>query len=730
MFKPLVGARWITAGDPSADAVPEFRRDFTLPDGADAVRATLYITALGVYEAELNGRRVGDFVMAPGWTSYEKRLQVQACDVTDLLRGENRLSVRVGKGWYASPMPGWAETADKRRRRDCPRALIARLEIVTAQGETLAVVTDDAWQWVESPIRFSELYDGECCDATFSDDLPKPCALFDGPTDTLIPQEGEEVRRMERLAARSVFTTPAGETVVDFGQEITGWVECALCAYAGDEVRFVHGEVLDRDGNFYNANYRGAKAEARYICREGQQTWHAHLTFFGFRYIRLDAFPGAPKPEQFTAVAVYSNIRQTGFIASGHEGLNQLVSNVLWSQRGNFLDVPTDCPQRDERLGWTGDAQVFALAACLNYDVERFFAKWLKDLAADQFPDGGVGSVAPNYLPDDAPSAAWGDAAVICPWTVYQTYGDADILRAQFDSMCRWVDYITAVTTTPGLWTGGVHFGDWLALDAPAGTRKGASRVDFIASAFYAHAAELVAKAGRVLGRDVSCYEALHRDIVAAFRRAYPDYRTQTEHVLAVHFHLAPDEQAAADALAAMIRRDGTALRTGFVGTPYLLHALSDHGHADLAWALMLRREYPSWLYPVSKGATTIWEHWDGITADGGFWSAGMNSFNHYAYGAVIDWLYMVAAGIRHDEAHPGFAEAVIAPHPHPDLGFLRVRLETRRGPIESAWTCLDDAVRYEISTPVPAAVTIDGVTRRVSPGRYVLWGAGKGGEL
>ena len=716
-------AKWICTGLPTGDYVPEYRKDWTLDAGKSVAKAELVITARGVYAAELNGRRVGEFVLAPGWTSYDKRLQVQTYDVTCMLAKKNALCVRVGKGWFGSPMPGWEDTEDKRRRLARPMGLIAELRMEYGDGSRETIATDESWKWVESPVRFSEIYDGETFDALYADESPKPCALLDAAVDCLITQQGEEIREMERVAARAVLRTPAGETLVDFGQEVTGYVEFSVTAKAGERVRILHGEVLDRDGNFYNENYRGAKAEINYICRDGAQTWHPQLTFFGFRYIKLAEFPGEPAADQFTAIAVYSNLRQTGRVRTGHAGVNQLVSNILWGQKGNFLDVPTDCPQRDERLGWTGDAEVFCRAASLNFDVERFFTKWLADMRADQFADGGVGSVIPNVLPDVAPSAAWGDAATVCPWTIYQTYGDPAVLRAQFDSMKKWVDYITGATTTPCLWTGGQHYADWLGLDAPSGSYKGSSREDFIASAFYKYSTSLVVRAGEALGEDVSAYRALEADIVKAFRAAFTDYRTQTEHILAIHFGLAEDAQATADALAAMIEADGVQMRTGFVGTPYILHVLSDYGRADLAWALLLREKYPSWLYPISKGATTIWEHWDGIMEDGGFWSADMNSFNHYAYGAVIDWIYEAAAGIRHDEAHPGFSRAIIAPKPDARLGWMEASIDTRHGTISSKWICQAEGVRYEIATPVPAEIVIDGKRMEVEPGSYTFWG-------
>ena len=720
----IISAHWIAPALDMGDICPVFRRSFFA--GRQVVQAELQITALGVYEAELNGERIGDFVMAPGWTSYNHRLQVQTYDVTDLLETENDLRVTVGRGWFRSPMPGWIDSEDKRQRYARPCGLIAHLTLRYADGGVERIVTDEAWRVGESPVRFSEIYDGETYDARLEWNTGRewqPARLLDWTKDILIPQEGEIVRETERVAAKKLFRTPGGDLVVDFGQEITGYAEFTLDAKAGDEVFFDHAEVLDKDGNFYNKNYRNAKAQVRYTCRDGRQTWHPRLTFFGFRYIRLVRWPGEPAPEQFTAVVVHSDMKRTGWLESGNGELNRLFSNIVWGQRGNFLDVPTDCPQRDERLGWTGDAQVFIRTASYLYDTERFFRKWLRDLAADQRANGEVGQVIPDVMPEGESSAAWGDAAVICPWQIYQTYGNIAVLEDQFGTMRRWVDFIGSVTKTPNLWVGHFHFGDWLGLDAPAGSYKGSTREDFIASAFYAHSTELVIKAGKLLEKEVSEYEALHKRIVAAFRKAFPEYLTQTEHVLAVHFGLAEDPQKTADALAAMVRADGTQLRTGFVGTPYILHALSTYGHADAAWDLLLRREYPGWLYPVTKGATTIWEHWDGIREDGGFWSADMNSFNHYSYGAVADWVFEAAAGIRHDEAHPGFSELIWQPLPDRRVGWLTASLHTRNGLIRATWRYEGDQIRYELKTPVRTLVRLAGQEIEVQPGRYVFWG-------
>ena len=713
-------ANWIRPAKSYGSVCPAFRKTFFCPE--NVASATLRITAMGVYEASLNGSRVGDFILAPGWTVYQKRLQVQQYDLQICPGQENELTVVVGAGWYRGRLAGWLP--DQNGNAALPAALTAEITLRYPDGHADTICTDASWQTAESAVRFSELYDGETYDAAFEPPVWTPAVIYDGPTDTLIEQQGEPVREQERIAPARIFRTPAGETVVDFGQNLTGYVEIALNGVKGEVVELSHAEVLGKNGNFYTENYRSAKAKYLYFCKDGAQRYKPKLTFYGFRYVRIDRFPGGAEsaaPENFTAIAVHSDMKRTGSLSCSDPLLNKLFENVIWGQKGNFLDVPTDCPQRDERLGWTGDAQVFVRTACLNFDAERFFTKWLADLAADQREDGAVGHVIPNILHQSG-SAAWDDAATICPWAVYLAYGDPNILCAQFESMKKWVDYITAHTTTRDLWTGGEHYGDWLGLDAPSGSYKGSSREDLIASAFYAHSTALVVKAGRVLGQDVSAYEALYERIVRAFRQAYPVYQTQTECTLAVYFALAEDAQKTADQLAQMIRSCGTKLQTGFVGTPYLLHALSAHGYTELAYDLLLRREYPSWLYPVTKGATTIWEHWDGQMENGDFWSSDMNSFNHYAYGAVADWVYTAAAGIQTVEEKPGYAAVRIAPQPDKRLDWLEASVETRHGLVLSRWEKQENLWRYEIETPVEAEVVIDGRKTFCRPGRYIFF--------
>ena len=720
-------ANWIRPLSDMGEIAPLFSKGFMLLENTDIKTATLYITALGVYEAQLNNIRVGDFILAPGWTSYHKRLQYQAYDVTSMLHKKNRLEILVGKGWFRGRLPGWTtDCTYQASLQQNPAGLIAQLEITYEDGSSLIVKTDDSWNVSESNVRFSEIYDGEIYDASKDYTIQStPAICFDGPFGILIPQQGELVKEQERIAAANLFTTPKGEIVIDFGQNITGYVEISLKAHSGDTVSLSHAEIMDSEGNFYTENYRGAKALYHYTCQDGWQTYKPHLTFFGFRYIRVNQFPGGIQNaslENFTAIAVHSDMKRTGWLSCSDPLLNRLFDNIIWGQKGNFLDVPTDCPQRDERLGWTGDAQVFVRTACLNYDAETFFTKWLADMAIDQKENGCIGAVIPDLLQNTTVSAAWGDAATICPWEVYLAYGNPKILQQQFVCMKKWVDFITHTTTTPYLWTGGEHYGDWLGLDAPSGSYKGSSREDFIASAFYAHSTSLLIKAGTVLQKDMSSYKELYKNIVTTFQKTYPRYETQTECILAAHFHLAPDCQAAADQLAQMILSCGTKLQTGFVGTPYLLHVLSQYGYSELAYSLLLRRQYPSWLYPVTKGATTIWEHWDGIMENGDFWSSDMNSYNHYAYGSVADWVYGVAAGITPLEEAPGYAKVRIAPTPDIRLDWLTARLDTRHGEIVSKWKQHDTVWRYEITTPVDAEIIIDGVSHTVKPGTYYYY--------
>ena len=666
---------------------------------AKAEKAMLEITALGVYEAKLNGERIGDFILAPGWTSYLNRLQVQSYDVTDMLKTENSLEVTVGQGWRA--IANKRDGSDFLGYRDT--ALIAELTLTYADGTTESIVTDSSWTARESKLRYTNIYDGDIYDATFKAGSARHCICVDLEKDMLIPQEGEKIVEHERMPALQIIKTPAGETVIDFGQNMTGYVEFRIKGTPGAQVTISHGETLDRDGNFYNANYRSARAQIKFTCDGEEHIYKSALTFFGFRYIRLENWPDEIRKENFTAVVVHSDIRRTGYFECSDEAVNRLFKNIIWGQKGNFLDVPTDCPQRDERLGWTGDAQVFVRTASLNFDVERFFKKWLRDLAADQGRDGCVPHVIPNISDDMGGSSAWSDAAVICPWEIYRTYGDKAVLEEQFDSMKAWIDWMRERSEN-GRRSGGSHFGDWLGLDSPEGSYKGSTPEDLIATAYYKYSTELFIKAAHALGRDVAEYENIPAEAAKAFRREYMENgrvknATQTGCVLALFFDITDDRAATATQLNELVKRAGH-LETGFVGTPYLLHALSDNGYAETAYDLLLRREYPSWLYPISKGATTVWEHWDGIKPDGTMWSTDMNSFNHYAYGAVADWMYGAAAGINSDPDRPGFEHIIFRPVTDRRLDFVKASIDTRRGTVASEWRRENGRIKYIFTVP------------------------------
>lgn len=702
----LERSEWIKSCEKNLRGGTVFLKKF--PSVGKVNKAKLEITALGVYEARLNGERIGDFILAPGWTSYSNRLQVQTYDVTELIKNENSLEVTVGQGWRA--LSNKRDGSDFLGYRDT--ALIAELSLTYADGRTESIATDSSWTARESKLRYTNIYDGDIYDANFKPQSGRGCICVDLEKDFLIEHEGEKITEHERMPALEIITTPAGETVIDFGQDMTGYVEFRIKGTPGAQAVISHGETLDRFGNFYNANYRSADAQIKFICDGEEHIYKSALTFFGFRYIRLENWPDEVKKENFTAIVVHSDIRRTGYFECSDETVNKLFKNIIWGQKGNFLDVPTDCPQRDERLGWTGDAQVFVRTASLNFDVERFFKKWLRDLAADQGRDGCVPHVIPNIFDDMGGSSAWSDSAVICPWEIYRTYGDKSVLKDQFDSMKAWIDWMRERSEN-GKRCGGFHFGDWLGLDSPEGSYKGATPDDLVATAYYKYSTELFIKAARALGRDVKEYENIPDEAAAAFRRKYMDggrlkgeNATQTACVLALHFDITDNRAETAAQLNELVKRAGH-LETGFVGTPYLLHALSDNGYTETAYDLLLRREYPSWLYPISKGATTVWEHWDGIKPDGTMWSTDMNSFNHYAYGAVADWMYGVAAGINSDPERPGFEHIIFRPVTDGRLSFVKASIDTRRGTVKSEWRRENGKVKYTFTVPEGSCASV-----------------------
>jgi len=710
---------------------PHLRRAFTL-DGAVA-SARVYVTSLGLYELHLNGQRVGDGLLTPGWTAYDKHLQYQTYDVTALLaEGENALGALLGDGWYR----GWLGFEGNRNTFGDRLALLLQLEVTYADGRTLTIASDSGWKATTGPLLSSDVYMGEIYDArleltgwaapAYDDRAWKGVRVYEHGKAMVSAQVAPFMRRQEELKPVKFFHTPAGELVYDFGQNMVGWVRLKVSGPAGAVITLRHAEVLDQQGNVYLANLRTAKQMIQYTLKgEGVEVFEPFFTFMGFQFVRVEGLPGEPAEDTLTGIVVHSEIPSTGEFECSNPLINQLQHNIVWGQKGNFVDVPTDCPQRDERLGWTGDAQVFIRTATFNRDVAAFFTKWLRDLAAEQRPSGGVPMVIPDvmgrasrsFMPE-ASSAAWADAAVICPWTIYQSYADTRILEAQYESMAAWIGYMRAAAGETDLWTTGFHFGDWLdyrgrgEMDAAPITDR-----ELIASAFYAYSTSLMMKTALALGReaDAQMYADLLARIKAAFCREFvtPDGRvasnSQTSYVLALHFDLLPEDlrPKAAARLAEQVKRYNYHLTTGFVGTPYLCGVLSRFGYTALAYELLNQETYPSWIYPVKMGATTIWERWDGIKPDGSFQDVGMNSFNHYSYGAIGEWMYRVAAGIELDPLQPGYKHALIQPEPGGGLTHVRAALETPYGRLASAWQLGDDGFKLQVSVPANTRATV-----------------------
>lgn len=716
-------ASFITVPRDIGAGVPCFTRALDLR--GPVRRAQLHISALGMYMAAIDGARVGEYIFAPGWTEYGSRLQFQTYDVTGRVAAGSVLTVMVGEGWWGGRM-GW--DGQKERRRT---ALIAALEVEYEDGSRQNILTDARWRVMTTPILSSSIYDGETVD------MNAPCedlgyaVVMEHDKSILLPQEGEEIREMGTFAPIQELTTPKGERVLDFGQNLTGYVRMRARGKKGEQVELSFAEVLDRDGNFYTENMRSAKNKILLtLSGEGEMEYAPTFSFQGFRYVRLDQCPASMNAADFTAVVVHSNIEQTGSFTCGVPLVNQLYHNILWGQRSNFLDVPTDCPQRDERLGWTGDAQVFARTASYNFRVDRFFTKWLHDLNASQDDQGRIPHVIPNILgPDSVASAAWADVATIVPWQMYLTYGQTHFLADQFESAKKWVDYIHGAGSEEYLWLDGTHFGDWLGLDAPEGSYKGSTDEGLIASAFFALSTDNLIHMGRALGRDMTEYEELYVNILAAWNLRYVTGPgrllgdTQTAYVLALAFDLVEDHAPFARRLAEKIHENRDHLQTGFVGTPYLLRALSENGYTDVAYTLLLQKTFPSWLYPVTRGATTMWEHWDGLKPDGSMWSADMNSFNHYAYGAVGEWMFNVCAGINPDPENPGFRHILFAPQPDPRMKHVSASIRTAHGLVSSSWAYDEDQVHYTFTVPegCTAEARLEGRTFHLGAGVHTF---------
>lgn len=764
-------AQWIGAafagGARSTFPVPYLRKTFTLP--ANVVSARLYVTALGVFECSINGEAVGEDVFVPGWTDTRKRVQYLTYDVTELIQpGENAIGALLGDGWAAGYV-GWLH---RQNYVDRPQ-LLAQIEVTLADGSTQTIVSDGTWVYQFGAITHSDLIMGEAYDARreilgwdspgFAASEWLPAVTFAHPDLQVVALNGPTVRRIQEMPP---VTDPFNQRAMgrkrwlfDLGQNMVGRVRFKGSAPAGTTVMIRFAEILNADGAPYYTNLRSAQATDYYTFKGvGEEVWESKFTFHGFRYVEIEGYPNEVTRDTITGIVLHSDMAQTGSFECSDPLLNQLQSNILWGQKGNFVDIPTDCPQRDERLGWTGDIQVFVRTAAFNMNVAGFMTKWAHDVDDAQQPNGAIPSVVPyaTDVPTDG-GPAWADAAIICPWTIYHCYGDTRILEQSYPTMKRFMDFLIA--NSPGLvrcapeWDGWPGFGDWLSINA-------STPRDLLGTAFLAYDAHLMSEIAAVLGKpeDAARYRKLFDDVKTVFASRYlvgsaipvvpvvpseirrqmdeadalsrgnlqaVDYGaitskvfntdlfepSQTAYVLALYFDLLPEDlrPLAAQELVSDIERRGMHLSTGFVGSPYLNHVLSGSGHLDTAYRLLNQKSWPSWLYAVTQGATTIWERWDGWTPERGFQTPDMNSFNHYAYGAVGAWLYNTVAGIEIDPSAPGYKHAILRPQPGGGLTFVRATLETLYGRLTSEWKLENDRFEYTVTVPpnTTAAVTL-----------------------
>jgi alpha-L-rhamnosidase len=690
-------------------ACPLFRKEFNV--AGNIRRATVYGSALGIYRLYINGRAIGNDYFTPDWTDYKKRVYYNTYDVTELVRnGANAIGGVAGAGWYAGGV-GWQK---QRNHYGDKQKLAAQLEIELEDGTTQTIVTDDSWKtafgpYVEGEFLAGETYDatkerrgwtlpgtapGEWQDVAVTDSIPAKIEAFPGVT----------VQETGVVPTQAITEPKPGVFVFDLGQNFAGFARLKVKGPAGTKVTLRFAEVLNPDGTIYTTNLREARVIDTYVLRgEGEEVWQPRFTFHGFRYVEVQGYPGKPEKDAITGIAINSNIPLTGAFECSNPMVNQLYKNIVWTQRANYISVPTDCPQRDERLGWTGDAETFVRAGTYNADIATFYTKWLVDLEDAQLPDGQFPDVAPRIVDPNGGVAAWGDAGTICPWTIYEVYNDKRLLAKHYGGMTRWVEWCR--NNSKDLLRPNDGFGDWLSINAE--TPK-----DVIATAYFAYSTHLTAEAARVLGKteDAKKYDDLFNQIKAAFNKAYvqADGRikgnTQTCYVMALWFDLLPAEKRATAVkyLVDDITSRNTHLSTGFVGTSVLMPTLSANGQTPIAYKLFLNDTFPSWGFSIKHGATSIWERWDGWTPEKGFQDPGMNSFAHYSFGAVARWMFQTVAGI--DMANPGFQQLKIDPQPAEGLTWVKASYRSVQGLIASEWKT--EGGKFLLNLTIPANTT------------------------
>jgi alpha-L-rhamnosidase len=727
-------ARMIAA-DEDFDGAPLLRREFTLEEGHGAVRsAALTLSALGVVEARLNGEPVSDALLTPGWSSYEWRVRYSVTDVAALLAPTSVLALALGNGWYRGRL-GWG---GRRALYGPELGAFAELEIVFEDGAVQRIVTDDSWTSGPSAVTANDIYDGESIDARRRDDAWLASG-FDGAgwtgvhaletdLDLLVPYIGPAVSRQQEVAPQRIWTSPSGRTLIDYGQNLVGWIRLRAHGPAGTEVTVRHAEVLEHE-ELGVRPLRTAEATDHYVLSGGEDEFEPTFTFHGFRYAEVEGLPGELDPASVTAVVIGSELTRTGTFECSDPLLTRFHENVVWGMRGNFVDVPTDCPQRDERLGWTGDIAAFAPTAAFLFDIDAFLSDWLRDLDAEQaHADGLIPFVIPDVLkhlehpadfPDPDSTAVWSDAGVWVPWALWQAYGDRRVLETQFDSMTAHVRRVRSLLSPNGLWDTGFQFGDWLDPDAPPENPADAKAdKGVVATACAYRSADLVARTAAILGRPDE--EQEFRQLADRLRRDFTEHYVDggrvlsdctTVYSLAIVFGLldAEDERVAGERLAELAAEAQYRISTGFAGTPFITDALTSTGHLDVAYRLLMERSCPSWLYPVEMGATTVWERWDSMLPDGSINPGQMTSFNHYALGAVADWMHRVVGGVA--PAEPGYASVLVAPQPGGGITAARTTLATPNGAVAVDWQVVDGRLHVAVDVPdgIEALVRLPG---------------------
>lgn len=680
--------------------------------------ARVYAAAMGVYELYIGGEKAGDEYLTPYYNDYESWQQVTTFDVTNLLKtGANTVKFMMGGGWAVSRF-GLGGHSNLYADHE---SLLAELHIEYEDGSSDVIGTDETWKATESHVRETSIYDGEVYDSTWDVSAEYPVKLDDSLDYSRVQDRlSMPLRVTERIKPVELITTPKNEKVIDLGQEITGWLEFRCSAPKGAVVKLSYSEVLQNDC-FYRDNLRSAKAVYTYVSDGAERIVRPFHTFYGFRLVMVEGLDDIELSD-FTGCVVHSDLPRTGYIETSNPKVNRLALNALWGQRGNFLDVPTDCPQRDERLGWTGDAQAFSGTACFNMDSSAFFRKYMHDMLFEQNKaNGSVPHVVPACgMKGDGGSCAWADAATVIPWNMYMFYGDKELLRQTYPNMRDWVEWIKRTEENAGcgrLWNVGFHFADWLALDTKNNSVMGGTDPFFIASAYYYYSTSLLLKAAKALGYedDIARYSQLLDEIYAAIQKEYftPNglmaQTTQTAYVCALFMGFAPEEhrERLAKLLDGELAATGGKLRTGFVGTAYLNRALSAAGLNKRAYQLLLNEEYPGWLYEVNMGATTVWERWNSILPDGSISDTGMNSLNHYAYGAIMEWVYRDVAGINPVEDAPGFKKALLRPLPDHQLPKVSVKYNSAMGWYESAWEIKKNLFIWDVKIPFGAEAVL-----------------------